>query len=79
MPEWGRLESPANRKRMSKMRTLTEKELESTGGGLLGITGVAAGLEVSSIGGALAFAWGAGYLVGTGIYMGYNYLRYGEF
>ena len=61
------------------MRTLTEKELESTGGGLLGITGVAAGLEVSSIGGALAFAWGAGYLVGTGIYMGYNYVRYGEF
>ena len=61
------------------MRTLSEKELASTAGGVIPLTGIAAGLELSGVIGAVGLAWGIGYGIGTGLYAGYNYVRYGQF
>jgi hypothetical protein len=60
------------------MRDLNKAELESTSGGVIALTGIAAGLEASGVIGAVGLAWGIGWGIGTGIYAGYNYLRYGE-
>lgn len=64
------------------MRELNAKECGLASGGLLkalGVTGIEEGLTLAAEGGALAFAWGVGYGVGTAIYDSYDYVRYGEF
>jgi hypothetical protein len=58
------------------MRSLTQEELNSTSGGVLALTGIAAGLEVAGVLGAVGLAWGIGYTIGTGIYEGYCYVAY---
>lgn len=58
------------------MRSLAQEELNSTTGGVIEITGIAAGLEVAGVLGAVGLAWGIGYGIGTGIYEGYCYLAY---
>ena len=61
-----------------KMRELNSNEVASVDGGMaaLALTGVAEGLEVAAIGGALGWAFGVGYAVGTGLYAGYCYVAY---
>ena len=78
----GAAKIPPQKLKVMIMRTMTKEESNSIGGGLLpalGLTGVAEGLELTAIGGALTFAWGVGYGIGTVAYRSYDYIRYGEF
>lgn len=49
------------------MKELCSTEVDMVGGGLLGITEIAAGLEATSVLGAVTAAFAAGYAIGTGI------------
>jgi len=62
------------------MRTLSITETEQASGGfsVFGITGIETGLnlmsQVRSVTGNAAWVFGIGYAVGTGFYMGYEWI-----
>ena len=64
------------------IRELTAEEIDHVSGGMkmlgIRITGIAAGLELAEVGGALGASFGAGYWVGGYIYEGiaWSALRY---
>lgn len=43
---------------------------------MIALTGVAAGLELAGVLGAVGLAWGVGHTNGTGIYEGYCLVAY---